>query len=150
VSQSHRNPLATQVTVWRGNASRGKLREASASSMGIRAVRSESSCGQPCEGTGVTPDQRPGAAIVVRATGWRGRAPERSSDLCGGASVDVSGNRSVDVGFGAQVTRAAGAPSPLGKLGGAVALLFGCPVRIERFLSGQLGGNAAPARSSVQ
>jgi hypothetical protein len=51
---SHRNPLVTQVTVWRGNASRRKLREASASSMGIRAVRSRSSCGQPCEGIGFT------------------------------------------------------------------------------------------------
>jgi hypothetical protein len=55
VTTSHRNPLATQVTVWRGNASRRKLREASASSMGIRAVRSRSSCGQPYEGIGFTP-----------------------------------------------------------------------------------------------
>lgn len=103
---------------------------------GHPCVRSESSCGQPCEGIGFTPDQRTGAAIVVRATGRRGRAPERSSDLCGGANIDVSGNRSVEVGFGAQVTRAAGVASPFGKLGGAVALLFGCPVWDSGFCPG--------------
>lgn len=54
VTTSHRNPLVTEVTLWRGNASRRKLREASASSMGIRAVRSRSSCGQPHEGIGFT------------------------------------------------------------------------------------------------
>jgi len=75
VSTSHRDPLATQVTVWRGNASRGKLREASASSMGIRAVRSESSCGQPCEGAGFTSGSAQWSSGVDRATERRSKLP---------------------------------------------------------------------------
>lgn len=63
----------------------------------------------------------------------------RSSNLCDGASADVSGNRSGGAGSNAEVTRAAGAASPLGKLGGAVALLFGCPVRCRSFVVWETG-----------
>jgi hypothetical protein len=48
VSRSHRDPLVTQVTAWRGNAStRATESKWSASSMGIRAVRSAAPSGQP-------------------------------------------------------------------------------------------------------
>jgi hypothetical protein len=38
VTASHRNPLATWVTAWRGNISLGKLSEMGASNMGRRAT----------------------------------------------------------------------------------------------------------------
>lgn len=70
----------------------------------------------------------------------------RSSNLCDGASAGVSGNRNGGVGSSAEVTRAAGAASPLGKLGGAVALLFGCPARCRSFVVWETGwGSGARA-----
>jgi hypothetical protein len=62
-----------------------------------------------------------------------------SSNLWDGASADVLGNQGGGVGSNAEVTRAAGAASPLGKLGGAVALLFGCPARRRSFVVWETG-----------
>lgn len=95
---SHRNPLDTQVTAFRGNALCGRPCEASASSMGIRAVRSDRRAGNR---------EKVRLHIRISAMGPRSLLGQpggdartyRSSNLCDGASVDIAGNRGVDVGF---------------------------------------------------
>lgn len=117
--------------------------------MGIRAVRSAPSRGQPCEGIGFTSGSahwgrsrrsgnRVAAAVPTLEQPVRTeRAPVFRATETADASTDV------------QATRAAGAASPLGKLGGVVALLFGCTARLCGFVTRETGvrsktGGAGP------
>ena len=140
MSRSHRDPLASQVTAERGNASRGKLGE-------VECLQH----GHPCSEVGaaaratvaeddgfITGSAQWGRDCPFGQPGGQKRSCS-SSNLCDGADAGVLGNRSIDGSFEAQATRAARAAWPFGQLDGEAALLFGCTAPLCGFAAWETG-----------
>lgn len=140
VSRSHRDPLASQVTAERGNASRGKL-------CGAECLQHGHPCSEVGAAARATVAEDDG--FITGSAQWGrdcpfgqpggGHDPNRSSNLCDGVAAGVLGNRSIDESFEAQATRAARAAWPFGQPDGEVALLFRCTAPLCGFAVWETG-----------